>query len=295
MRELDGETRDVDIDGLSVRCHVDGPEDAPPIVLVHGAGPDAADVSWKKAFPALAGSYRVYAMDLPGYGESDRVPQDVAPTTDFYIGVLDSLLGELGLAEATLVGISKGGGIVLGYTLDHPDRVARLALVDSYGLGDRVPGGRKTAVMVKTPKLLETSWWTMEKSRRVTKASLGNVVRPENITEEFVDDVHRQIRRPNSGDAFFRWARAEMHLSGPRKNYFDRIPDLPVRTLFVHGKEDPLVPRELSRRAADVAPVADLFTLEQCGHWVSRERPEAFVSRLEAWLEQSESNISVDV
>lgn len=45
MRKLHGETRDIDVEGLTVRCHVDGPEDAPPVVLVHGAGPDAADVS----------------------------------------------------------------------------------------------------------------------------------------------------------------------------------------------------------------------------------------------------------
>lgn len=286
MSELDGQTRDIDVEGLTVRCHVTGPEDAQPIVLVHGAGPDAADVSWKKAVPALTGSYRVYALDLPGYGESDRVPQNVVPTTDVYVGVLDVLLRELDLVKATLIGISKGGGIVLGYTLDHPERVTGLVLVDSFGLGDQVPGGRKTAVAVKIPKLLETSWWAMKKSRRVTKASLGNVVHPENIDEEFVDDVHRQVRRPNSGDAFFRFARGEMHLSGPRTNYFDRIPDLPVATLFVHGKEDPLIPPVLSKRAATVAPAADLFLLEQCGHWATRERPEAFVSRLKAWLEQ---------
>jgi pimeloyl-ACP methyl ester carboxylesterase len=139
--------------------------------------------------------------------------------------------------------------------------------------------------MVKIPKLLETSWWAMKKSRKVTKASMGNVVLPENIDEECVDDIHRQLRRPKSGDAFFRWARLELHLAGSRTNYLDRISELPVTTLFVHGKEDPLVPWGLSKRAATVAPVADLVTVEQCGHWVSRERPEAFVSQLEAWLE----------
>lgn len=286
MNELDGETRDVDIEGLTVRCYVAGPEDAPPIILVHGAGTDAAGVSWKRTFPALAESYRVIAPDLPGYGESDRVPQNVTPTTEFYIGILDALLRELNLLEATLIGISKGGGIVLGYTLDSPGRVRRLVLVDSFGLGDQIPGGRRAAVMLKIPKLLEVSWWAMKKSRKVTNASLGNVALPENIDDEFVDDVHRQVRRPNSGDAYFRFARREMQLSGPRTNYLGRIPDLPVETLFIHGKQDPLIPLELTKRAADKAPVADLFTLEQCGHWVPREHPDAFVSRLEAWLEK---------
>ena len=177
--------------------------------------------------------------------------------------MLDTLLGELDLVGATLVGISKGGGIVLGYTLDSPARVRQLVLVDSFGLGDHVPGGRKAAVMIRTPKLLEASWWAMKKSRAVTEASLGNVVVPDNIDGEFVDDIRREIRRPNSGDAYFRFARAELRLSGPRTNYVERLSELPVETLFVHGKEDPLIPPELSKRAADEAPVADLFTLER--------------------------------
>ena len=289
MSELGGETRDVDVGGLTVRCHVAGPEDASPVVLVHGAGPDAAGVSWKETFPALADSYRVIAPDLPGYGESDRVPPDATPTTDFYVGVFDTLLEELDLVDPALVGISKGGGIVLGYTLDSPDRVGQLVLVASFGLGDLVPGGRKTAVMVKIPKLLEISWWAMQKSRKVTKASLENVALPENIDESFVDDIYREVRRPNSGDAYVRFARGEMHLSGPRTNYFGRLSELPVETLFVHGTDDPLIPLGVSERAANEVPVADLRTLEQCGHWVPRERPDAFLSRLETWLENSHS------
>lgn len=284
MSELAGEVRDVDVEGLTVRCHVDGPEDARPIVLVHGAGPDAAEMSWKEVYPALADTYRVHALDLPGYGESDRVPRDVTPTIDFYVGILDGLLAELGVVDATLVGISKGGAIVLGYALEHPERVSELVPVDSYGLGDRVPGGRTTATMVQVPKLLEAGWWLMRRSRRATRATLSNVIHPANLTDEIVDDAHRQIRRPNSGDAYVRFARAEMHRAGPRTNYFDRIHDLQVRTLFVHGTDDGLIPPGFSKHAADAAPVADLFTLEQCGHWTTREHPEAFVSRLEAWL-----------
>ena len=288
MSVLDGEVRDVDIEGLTVRCHVDGPEDAPPVVLVHGAGPDAAGMSWKKVFPALAESYRVYAMDLPGYGESARVPQEITPTIDFYVGMLDGLLAELDVVDATLVGISKGGGISLGYTLEHPERISGLVLVDSYGLGDQVPGGRQTGIVVKIPKLMEGAWWAMKKSRKLLKANLANVLHSANLTDEIVEDAHRQIRRPHSGDAYIRFGRAEMHLSGPRTNYFDRIHDLPVPTLFVHGEDDPLIPAKLSKRAADAAPVADLFTLDQCGHWTTREHPDVFASRLEAWMEKEQ-------
>ena len=286
MSELGGEVRDVEAQGLTVRCHVDGPAEAPPVVLIHGAGADAAAVSWKKAFPVLAESYRVYAPDMPGYGESDRVPEYVTPNVDFYVEVLDDLLTRLDVVEATLVGISKGGGIVLGYTFAHPERVSTLVSVDSYGLGDRNPGGRSTVALVKIPKLMEALWWLSKKSRGFTRASIANVVNEANLTEELVDDAYRQARRPRSGDAYIRYNRAEVGWRGARTNYMDRMSALPVPTLFVHGEDDELVLPEQSKRAADVAPVAELFTLDDCGHWVSREKPEAFVSRLEAWLER---------
>jgi pimeloyl-ACP methyl ester carboxylesterase len=286
MSELGGGVRDVEVLGLNVRCHVDGPEEAPAVVLIHGAGADAAAVSWKRTFPALAENYRVYAPDLPGYGESDRVPEYVTPDVDFYVDALDELLEGLAVDEATVVGISKGGGIVLGYAFEHPGRVSRLVAVDSYGLGDRNPGGRSTVPLVKTPKLMEGLWWASKKSRKMTKASLANVVHESNLTEEFVDDAYRQVRRPRSGDAYIRFNRAEVGWTGPRTNYMDRMSDLPVPTLFVQGEDDQVILPEQSKRAADAAPVAELFTLAECGHWVPREQPEAFNSRLEAWLER---------
>lgn len=283
---LAAEVREVDVAGTTVRCNVAGPEDGRPVVLLHGGGMDAAAVSWRETVPALAGDYRVYAPDLPGYGTSDRVPADATPDVHYYVDVVDALLSELDLVETTLVGISKGGGIALGYTFAHPARVGRLCLVDSYGLGGDVPGGTLGAAYVKAPKLLEATWWLMRKSRRVTRASLESLLHPDNLTETFVDDACREIRREGSGDAYVRFRRAEVGWTGLRTNFADRVADLPVPALFVHGQDDELVPPAYSKAAADAAPVADLFTLTDCGHWPPREHPEAFNSRLRAWLEK---------
>jgi pimeloyl-ACP methyl ester carboxylesterase len=286
MSELDAETTDVTVDGTDIRCYVAGPEDGRPVVLLHGGGMDAAGISWKKAFPALAKTYRVYALDWPGYGESEAVPETATPHVDYYVDILVSVLSTLDITEATLVGISKGGGIALGYTLEHPARVARLVLVDSYGLGGNVPGGKLGAAYVKAPKLLEATWWAMNRSRRMTKGSLENLVNPANLDEEFVDDAFREVQRPNAGDAYRRFQRAEVGWRGLRTNYADRMSELPVPTLFVHGEDDELISLEQSKAAADAAPVADLFTLAECGHWPPREHPEAFVARLKAWLQR---------
>jgi pimeloyl-ACP methyl ester carboxylesterase len=286
MNGTDATERVIDVDGTAVRCQVAGPEDGQPLVLLHGGGMDAAAVSWGEVFPALADEYRLYAPDWPGYGESDPVPAGVTPHVDYYIDVLDELLSTLELVQATLIGISKGGGAALGYTLEQPARVARLALVDSYGLGGEVPGGKTGAAYVKAPKLLEATWWAMKRSRGVTKGAVENVTHPDSDIESLVEDAYAAVQRPNAGDAYRRFQRAEVGWSQLRTNYAARTDDLPVPTLFVHGEDDELIPVEQSKRAADAAPVADLFTLHECGHWVPRECPEAFVSRLEAWLER---------
>jgi pimeloyl-ACP methyl ester carboxylesterase len=277
----------IEVDGTLVRYYVDGPEDARPVVLVHGIGIDSATVSWRDAFHELAEEYRVYALDLPGHGDSDSVPDDVVPDTDYYADVLGEFFDTLDVLDATLVGASTGGAIVLGYTFASPARVSRLVLVDSYGLDDGGTGGKRRAAYVKTPLLMEIAWWRLKRSRRLTERALRDIVHPENFDEKLVDDAVAELQRPDAGDAYRRFQRAEVGWSGFQTSFADRMDELPVPTLFIHGKDDPLVPADHAKRASDAAPVADRFFLTDCGHLPSREHPEAFVARLGAWLDRT--------
>jgi pimeloyl-ACP methyl ester carboxylesterase len=114
-----------------------GDEGKPPVVLLHGIGLDAAAISWKRVVPVLARDRRVLALDFPGHGGSDKPARSY--TTPYYAGVLDAFLDSIDVERAALVGISMGGGIALGRALDSPERVSRLVLVDSHGLGRDAP------------------------------------------------------------------------------------------------------------------------------------------------------------
>lgn len=288
MNPLDAaETRTVDLDGTRLQYYVDGPEDAGPVVLVHGGGIDSAALSWQDVFPALAEEHRVYALDLPGYGESGGVPDGTTPDTDYYADVLGGFFETLDVLDATLVGASMGGAVALDYVFASPARVSRLAIVAGFGLDDEPPGGRPGTAYVKTPLAMEGTWWALARNRRLTARALRGIVHPENVDEALVDDAVRELRRPNAGDAHRRYQRAEVDWSGPRTSFADRMDVLPVQTLFVHGEDDPLVPTEHAKRASDAAPVADRFFLAECGHLPQREHPEAFVARLQAWLERT--------
>ena len=265
-----------------VRYAPAGPDDAPAVVLLHGGGMDAAEFSWKRAMPALADEFRVYAPDWPGYGESG--PPTRSPTVDYYVGVLGEFLDALGLSAASLVGISMGGGIALGYALSHPDRVGRLVLVDSYGLGGTVPGGPLAAAVSGLPGMDAAVWGLLRRSRRLTALAVRAAVDPRNLTPEFVDDAYALLRRPDAGRAWLAFQRNEVDHHGFRTNYLDRLPDLAVSTLLVHGERDSFVPVEWATRAAALIPDAEVRVFADCGHVPPRERPEEFVRTVREFL-----------
>jgi pimeloyl-ACP methyl ester carboxylesterase len=102
-----------------------------PLVLLHGLGGEAGD--WALSMPALArGGFRVYAIDLLGYGGSDRpdVDYSIALQSDIVRQFLDSQ----GLASIDVAGWSMGGWIALRFTLDHPECVRRVVVYDSAGI-----------------------------------------------------------------------------------------------------------------------------------------------------------------
>jgi pyruvate dehydrogenase E2 component (dihydrolipoamide acetyltransferase) len=129
-------TRTVEVDGRRLRYLVRGSEDAagPPLVLLHGFGGDLNN--WLFNSDKLAESRRVYALDLPGHGESAK---DVgAGDLAMFAGTLGGFLDSVEADRAHLVGHSMGGAVALRYALDHPDRVASLTLADPAGLGEEI-------------------------------------------------------------------------------------------------------------------------------------------------------------
>jgi pimeloyl-ACP methyl ester carboxylesterase len=134
--------------GLRVCCLIAGARGS-PVLLLHGGGIDSAAFSYRHTIGALAGDHRVFAPDWPGYGESDK--PDIDYTMSFYVGFLKKLMDSLGFERVSLVGISLGGGAALGFALDFPERVEKLVLVDSNGLGGDVPWGRLGYLLVHAP------------------------------------------------------------------------------------------------------------------------------------------------
>ena len=124
------ELREQKVFGRSIRYYDTG--SGPPLVRVHGLGGDADQ--WAFCLPGLGRSNRVVALDLLGFGRSDK------PGIDYriagFVEVLDRFLSALDIPRASLLGHSLGGWIVASFALQYPDRVNKLILNDAAGIDE---------------------------------------------------------------------------------------------------------------------------------------------------------------
>lgn len=269
------------IAGATVHYYDDGDGDGSPVVLLHGGIIDEAAVSWRYVLPALVDDHRVIAPDLPGYGESD--PPTETPVPEYYRDVIVKLLDRIGVDRATIVGLSMGGAVGLSIAFGHPDRVAGLVAVDSYGLGADLLGRRVAgaAIRLRVPRLV---FGLLRRSERLAAASTRLAVAPTNLSADLAQDVAAAWGRPDAGRAFARTQEAEVGRRGQRTNFVETLPDLAVPVRFIHGEHDRLIPLAQSVRAAVLAPDADCRVLRDCGHWPPRERPTRFLGTVSEFL-----------
>ena len=139
MRQTEFQAIWLDVDGMRIHCLTAG-ESGAPVVFLHGAGVDSASLSWGEVIGPFSTHHRVFAPDLPGYGQSSK--PDIQYTMDFYVSFVEHLLDVLHLEKVSLVGLSLGGAIALALTLRSPVRVEKLVLVDTYGIQDKVVAHR---------------------------------------------------------------------------------------------------------------------------------------------------------
>jgi pimeloyl-ACP methyl ester carboxylesterase len=269
------------VDGVRIFVHRSGPAGAPaasPVVLVHGWM--VSHWGWRKVVPALtAAGHDVIALDLPGFGESDRPP----PRAFRYdaVGLSDAVLGLLDVLEvprATLVGASLGGAVSLVAAARHPDRVDGLVLVDPLVYATRMP---LEAALVRVPgagRLLFQAAATRSMIRYVMRrdiyqdASLAN--------DDWVDYVWERVNRPGGIEA----AHAAMQLAADPGQVERSTRAVRAPTLIVWGENDRLFPAHLAHRLQGEILGSEVRIIPDCGHAPGEERPEELARVLAPFL-----------
>jgi len=271
----------VDVGSVKIHYLIAGQGDK-TIVLLHGGGLDTAELSWELFIPELTENFSVFALDWPGYGQSDK--PDVKFTIDYYIDLFDNFLNAVDVRKASLAGISMGGAIAIGYSLKHPEVVEDLILVDSYGLQQKVPMQFLSYLYVQTPGVRRMTYWLL-KQRAFVKYSMASILkRPGSVTEELVDQIHQQVMIPGVAKAFSDLQDNDVSWNGLKTVFLEQLPQIRANTLIIHGEKDTLVPLVCSREAHKLIPGSSLYIMEGCGHWPQRDNPAEFNRVVGAFL-----------
>ncbi len=268
--------RTVSIHGHEVTYRMAG--DGPVIVLIHGIA--GSSTTWRGVLPALAEHYTVVAPDLLGHGHSAK------PRGDYSLGAYASgvrdLLAVLGLERATVIGHSLGGGVAMQFAYQFPERVERLVLVASGGLGREVspilravtfPGAEYVVPVVLHRKVREAGEWLGWLPRR-----LG--WKPDDSLAEVWKGYTTLTDRAGQ-QAFIHTVRSVIDISGQRVSANDRLylaQALP--TLVVWGDSDRIIPVSHAHLAAEAMPGARLEILEGAGHFLPWRDADRFLDIL---------------
>lgn len=255
-------------DGLVLHYVVAGR--GPAVVLLHGLGGFAE--SWRWNIEALAERAVVYALDLPGFGQSAKPRARYG--LDFFAGALGAFLDTLGLGRVSLVGHSLGAAVALAYALARRERVDRLAL-----LAALVPGFYRLSLPYRVCALpLVGDALAVVRCAPLYRASIARCFHdPRREEVDFLVNWAFEARTGrDSRLAFLRTLRhARTDLVDRAADYRRALAALDRPVLLVHGRRDPVIPALCCDRAAAVLPRASVRWLDACGHFPHIEHPRA--------------------
>lgn len=252
----------------------------PPLLLLHGLGESI--FTWHEILPALAARHRVIALDLKGFGRSEK-PFDGAYSADDHAALVARFIVARGLSGVTLVGHSFGGTVALRTALAEgiagTGRVRRVAVIGAPALPHATA---RHLDLVLTPVIPDTVAALLPPdavARLLLREAMGGRTPPERLVEGYAAPYHD----PGAMRAFLATARA---IVGERdaEEVAARYRRLKQPVLVVWCRKDPIVPLRSGRRLAAALPRARLAVIEGCHHLPQHERPRQLVRTLAPFL-----------
>ncbi len=254
--------------------------EGPTLVLLHGLG--ASTFTWRHVLPALARDHRVIAVDLKGFGRSDK-PLDQRYSAEDQAALVAAFIRKRALFDITLIGHSFGGTVALltALKLDHgPGRIDRLVVIDAPALKQDFPG---VAKLIRTPGLPYAVMSTAT-PELIARLLLGYVRAPgPDASQADIQGYAKPFYDVGSRHAFVATAQAILDANKSRMGAHYRTIQQP--TLLVWCRSDRIVPLATGRRLKRLLPNAELAVLNRCNHLPQDEVPKALLAKLQSFLE----------
>lgn len=256
LAEFEASTTRIRVDGVNIAFRTWG--DGPPLVLVHGLG--ANSLLWIKQLDALGASHRLIAVDLRGFGQSDRPRAAGAYTIDRFADDIVTLVRELGIGKIDYLGTSMGGFIGQALALKAPELINRLILAHT------------AAQMTMPLSILEKRLAVL---RELPMSEFSKLVGAQALADG-VDSPEFgwlcQMIERNDPDVY-------AQVLGEGLSGFDlrsQVDQIRLPTLVIVGDKDRVIPPEGGYALAEAIAGARLASLTGAGHIGYAEQPQAF-------------------
>ncbi len=233
-----------------------------PGILLHGLG--ASKEWWKYNIPFLAKNFKIYAPDIIGFGHSEK--PEIEYNFEFANNFLNDLIETFNLQKVSLIGNSMGGLMALNFSVNFPDRVDKLILVNNAGFS------RELSLILRIATLYPIGEIALSlASYRTVKILLKSVIYDKSkIPEELIYKALEILKLPNTKSTLLAILRYGVNLKGLSSSIYEslikKISRLEIPTLIIWGKEDKIIPVSQAYIGHKLISNSQLFIFEKCGH-----------------------------
>jgi len=255
----------IELDGLPTHYIEKGSGE--PVILIHGFFFDS--YMWNKNIDILAKRFKVYAIDLWGFGYSTREPLDYG--YPLYTQQLLKFMDTLDISRASLIGQSMGGGTIINFTVSNQDRVDKIVLVDPAGMPNPLPFIGKIANLPKLGELLYSL-----NNNFIRKMTLGSTFlhNKQIITDEYFENATRFHKIKGATEAM---------LNITRRQFFDTLVEeiktlsmMNVPTLIVWGREEKGIPLQTGQEMHKILKGSRFEIIDEAGHCAHDDQSDRF-------------------
>lgn len=241
-----------------------------PVILLHGwLGSWGL---WQETMAALGRSYRTYALDFWGFGESGKKRESYA-VSDF-VSLVDQFMQQLGIVRAPLIGHSMGGTVSLLVAIQYPERVSKVAVVGSPIVGASLAWPLKLAGYRAIAAMLFNMMGVFRAGMRVASPFICRDPR-------FPDMMDRDLSRTTLSSFLLSIA------SLRRTDLRPLLGQVRVPTLGMYGDHDNIVAPDQWKPLQAGVTGAQIVRFPNAGHFIMLDEPETFIQSLKAFLDQA--------
>lgn len=252
--------KDINIDGLNVHYSESGPEDAQPIVLMHGWGCNISTVASIENI--LARGMHVFNIDLPGHGKSDE--PDSPWGIDDYTRLIETFISRVSIINPYLAGHSFGGRIAILMASRHPE-IKKIILIDAAGIKPR----RKLKYYIKV--------YSFKLMKKLLPVIIGKAK-----GQEVIENM-----RNKAGSADYNSSSPMMKAVMSRcvnEDLKQYMPEIKASALLIWGKNDTATPLSDAKIMEKLIPDAGLVAFDGCGHYSFLDNPVGFRAVINEFL-----------